>query len=140
MEAARWACGTSCRATLAWKNKASGFYGENHSTGGTPGTQHVVSERTQYNMLAEPRRHAGCDITLTGALRTHADNIGFPNRNSNMTGVDAMLTRGTSASRLRTATSSAGRIHRVGHRMSIESSGALVSARGGRHHAEDPTS
>ena len=78
---------------VAWKNKAAGFYA-NHSTGGNNWYNNTsYMNGTQYNMLASSFDSAGDvsgTITLTGA-KAHVmkNNIGFPNKNSNMGGVDA---------------------------------------------------
>jgi MYXO-CTERM domain-containing protein len=77
---------------VAWKNKASGFYA-NHSTGGNTWYNNTsFMNGTQYNMLASPAGDPNTTITLTGALaHVMRNNIGYPNRNSNMTGVDTMF-------------------------------------------------
>ena len=77
---------------VAWKNKASGFYA-NHSSGGNTWYNNTsYMNGTQYNMLASPPDDPNTTITLTGALaHIMRNNIGFPNRNSNMTGVDTMF-------------------------------------------------
>ena len=77
---------------VAWKNKASGFYA-NHSTGGNTWYNNTsFMNGTQYNMLASPAGDPNTTITLTGALaHIMRNNIGYPNRNSNMTGVDTMF-------------------------------------------------
>jgi len=74
---------------VAWKNKASGFYA-NHSTGGNNWYNNTsFMNGTQYNMLASPAGDPNTTITLTGALaHKMRNNIGFPNKNANMTGVD----------------------------------------------------
>jgi MYXO-CTERM domain-containing protein len=47
---------------------------------------------TQYNMLASPAGDPNTTITLTGALaHVMRNNIGYPNKNANMTGVDTMF-------------------------------------------------
>jgi len=77
---------------VAWKCKASGFYA-NHSTGGNNWYNNTsYNNGTQYNMLASSFDSSGSvtgTITLTGA-KAHVmrNNIGFPNDNSNMGGVD----------------------------------------------------
>jgi hypothetical protein len=54
---------------------------------------------TQYNMLASPADMPDVTITLTGTLaHIMRNNIGFPNRNSNMTGVDTMFNSWDSSS------------------------------------------
>jgi len=77
---------------VAWKNKASGFYA-NHSTGGNNWYNNTsYMNGTQYNMLASSFDSSGNvtgTITLTGA-KAHVmrNNIGFPDKNSDMGGVD----------------------------------------------------
>ena len=80
------------QGNVAWKNKASGFYA-NHSTGGNTWYNNTSFQNgTQYNMLASPADMPDVTITLTGALRhIMRNNLGFPNRNSNMTDVDTMF-------------------------------------------------
>jgi hypothetical protein len=77
---------------VAWRNKASGFYA-NHSSGGNTWYNNTsYNNGTQYNMLASPPNDPNTTITLTGAMaHIMRNNIGFPNRNSNMTGVDTMF-------------------------------------------------
>ena len=76
---------------VAWKNAASGFYA-NHSTGGNNWYNNTsYSNGTQYNMLASSFDASGNvtgTITLTGS-KAHVmrNNIGFPDKNSNMGGV-----------------------------------------------------
>jgi MYXO-CTERM domain-containing protein len=79
---------------VAWKNSAAGFYA-NHSSGGNTWYNNTsYSNGTQYNMLAssfaaDGRTIATAVITLTGTkVHIMRNNIGFPNKNSNMTGVD----------------------------------------------------
>jgi hypothetical protein len=80
---------------VAWKNKDSGFYA-NHSTGGNTWYNNTsYMNGTQYNMLASSFDSSGNvtgTITLSGA-KAHImrNNIGFPNRNANMGGVDTMF-------------------------------------------------
>ena len=82
---------------VAWKNKAAGFYA-NHSSGGNTWYNNTSYQNgTQYNMLAssfaaDGRTIATAVITLTGA-KAHImrNNIGFPNKNSNMNGVDTQF-------------------------------------------------
>jgi hypothetical protein len=76
---------------VAWKCKASGFYA-NHSAGGNNWYNNTsYNNGTQYNMLASSFDSSGVTgtITLTGA-KAHVmrNNIGFPNDNTNMGGVD----------------------------------------------------
>lgn len=77
---------------VAWKNKASGFYA-NHSSGGNTWYNNTsYSNGTQYNMLASPPDDPNTTITLTGSLaHIMRNNIGFPNKNTNMTGVDTQF-------------------------------------------------
>ncbi len=77
------------RNNVAWKNKAAGFYA-NHSSGGNTWLNNTAyNNRTQYNMLASPPDDSSQTIVLTGALaHKMRNNIGFPNKNSNMGGVD----------------------------------------------------
>jgi MYXO-CTERM domain-containing protein len=79
---------------VAWKNKASGFYA-NHSSGGNTWYNNTSYQNgTQYNMLAatfasDGKTIATDGITLTGSkVHIMRNNIGFPNKNANMTGVD----------------------------------------------------
>ena len=80
------------QGNVSWKNKANGFYA-NHSSGGNTWYNNTsFNNGTQYNMLASPPGEPNTTITLTGALaHIMRNNIGFPNRNSNMTGVDTMF-------------------------------------------------
>ncbi len=77
---------------VAWKNKASGFYA-NHSTGGNTWYNNTsFMNGTQYNMLASPAGAPDTTIVLTGSLaHIMRNNIGYPNKNANMTGVDTMF-------------------------------------------------
>jgi hypothetical protein len=80
---------------VAWKNKASGFYA-NHSTGGNNWYNNTSFQNgTQYNMLASSFDSSGNvtgTIVLTGSLvHVMRNNIGYPNKNSNMDGVDTMF-------------------------------------------------
>ncbi len=77
---------------VAWKNKASGFYA-NHSSGGNTWYNNTsFMNGTQYNMLASPAGAPDTTITLTGALaHIMRNNIGYPDKNANMTGVDTMF-------------------------------------------------
>jgi MYXO-CTERM domain-containing protein len=74
---------------VAWKNKASGFYA-NHSSGGNTWHNNTSFKNgTQFNMLASPPDDPNTTITLTGDLvHIMRNNLGYPNKNSNMTGVD----------------------------------------------------
>jgi len=83
------------RQSLAWKNAASGFYA-NHSTGGNDWYNNTsYMNGTQYNMLASSFDSSGNvtgTIILTGTkVHRMRNNIGFPNSNSNMGGVDTMF-------------------------------------------------
>ena len=74
---------------VAWKNKAAGFYA-NHSSGGNNWFNNTsYMNGTQYNLLASPAGDPNTTITLTGALaHKMRNNVGFPNKNTNMNGVD----------------------------------------------------
>jgi MYXO-CTERM domain-containing protein len=74
---------------VAWKNKAAGFYA-NHSSGGNTWLNNTsYSNGTQYNMLASPAGDSSSTIILSGSLvHKMRNNIGFPNKNTNMGGVD----------------------------------------------------
>jgi hypothetical protein len=74
---------------VAWKNKASGFYA-NHSSGGNTWFNNTsYMNGVQYNMLASPAGDTSQTITLTGdKVHRMRNNVGFPNKNSNMGGVD----------------------------------------------------
>ncbi|MDC0683025.1 right-handed parallel beta-helix repeat-containing protein [Sorangium atrum] len=78
------------RNNVAWKNKAAGFYA-NHSSGGNTWLNNTAyNNGTQYNMLASPPNDSGQAIILTGELAHRMrNNVGFPNKNSNMGGADA---------------------------------------------------
>ena len=77
------------RNNVAWKNVASGFYA-NHSSGGNDWFNNTsYSNGTQYNMLASDPSDSSITIILMGSLvHKMRNNIGFPNKNSNMGGVD----------------------------------------------------
>ncbi len=77
---------------VAWKNKAAGFYA-NHSSGGNTWLNNTsYMNSVQYNMLASPAGDTTMTIILSGALaHKMRNNIGFPNKNSNMGGVDTMF-------------------------------------------------
>src|SRR6185295_11830721 len=81
------------RNNVAWKNKAAGFYA-NHSTGGNTWYNNTsyMNSSAQYNMLASNFDSSGNvigPIVLTGSkVHIMRNNVGFPNRNSNMDGVD----------------------------------------------------
>ena len=78
------------RNCVAWKNRAAGFYA-NHSSGGNDWHNNTAyMNGTQYNMLASPPDDSSMTIILTGSLvHRMRNNIGFPNKNSNMGGVDS---------------------------------------------------
>jgi hypothetical protein len=83
------------RNSVAWGNRASGFYA-NHSAGGNDWFDNTSYDNgTQYNMLAsswdaEGNRTDG--VILTGDLiHRMRNNIGFPNDNTNMQGVDTQF-------------------------------------------------
>ncbi|HVT07756.1 MAG TPA: right-handed parallel beta-helix repeat-containing protein [Polyangia bacterium] len=77
---------------VAWKNGAAGFYA-NHSSGGNTWLNNTsYMNSVQYNMLASPADDTSMTITLTGALaHKMRNNIGFPNKNTNMGGVDSQF-------------------------------------------------
>ncbi len=77
---------------VAWDNRASGFYA-NHSSGGNDWFNNTsYNNETQYDMLASTWDAGGNrtdGVILTGNKAHHMrNNIGFPNKNSNMEGVD----------------------------------------------------
>jgi MYXO-CTERM domain-containing protein len=77
---------------VSWSNASSGFYA-NHSSGGNTWYNNTsYNNGTQYNMLASSFDSSGAvtgTITLSGALaHIMRNNIGYPNKNSNMGGVD----------------------------------------------------
>jgi hypothetical protein len=78
---------------VAWKNKAAGFYA-NHSAGGNTWYNNTSYKNgSQYNMLASSWDSAGNrtdGVTLTGSkVHVMRNNIGFPDKNVNMNGVDS---------------------------------------------------
>jgi MYXO-CTERM domain-containing protein len=77
---------------VAWKNKANGFYA-NHSSGGNTWYNNTsFMNGTQFNMLASPPNTPNTTITLSGAMaHIMRNNLGFPNKNTNMTGVDSVF-------------------------------------------------
>jgi MYXO-CTERM domain-containing protein len=78
------------RGCLAWGNRANGFYA-NHSLGGNTWYNNTsINNGTQYNMLAtDPVDSSGTKVILTGdKVHIMRNNIGFPNRNRDMEGVD----------------------------------------------------
>lgn len=78
---------------VAWKNKAAGFYA-NHSAGGNSWLNNTsYANGTQYNMLASSwdandNRTDGV-ILMGDKVHRMRNNVGFPNKNSNMQGVDS---------------------------------------------------
>jgi hypothetical protein len=88
------------RNCVAWKNRASGFYA-NHSSGGNDWYNNTAyNNGTQFNLLAstfaECKNVYQCNddlrqdgVTLSGP-KAHKmrNNIGYPNKNSYMNGVD----------------------------------------------------
>jgi hypothetical protein len=80
------------RNNVAWRNRAHGFYA-NHSSGGNTWHNNTsFNNGTQYNMLASPPDDPDTTIVLSGALaHIMRNNIGYPNRNSNMMGVDTQF-------------------------------------------------
>jgi hypothetical protein len=77
---------------VAWKNKASGFYA-NHSSGGNTWYNNTSFQNgTQYNMLASDPTDSSIKIILSGTLvHIMRNNIGYPNKNTNMEGVDTQF-------------------------------------------------
>jgi len=77
------------RNCLAWGNVASGFYA-NHSSGGNDWFNNTSYKNgTQYNMLASDPNDSSTTIILMGdKVHRMRNNVGYPNKNSNMTGVD----------------------------------------------------
>jgi Right handed beta helix region len=75
--------------SVAWKNVETGFYA-NHSSGGNDWFNNTsYMNGTQYNMLASDPTDSSTTIILMGTLvHKMRNNIGFPNKNANMTGVD----------------------------------------------------
>jgi MYXO-CTERM domain-containing protein len=79
---------------VAWGNKANGFYA-NHSAGGNTWYNNTSFQNgTQYDMLASSWngdvRTDG--VTLTGTkVHIMRNNIGFPNKNVSMNGVDTQF-------------------------------------------------
>jgi len=74
---------------LAWGNVASGFYA-NHSSGGNDWFNDTSYKNgTQYNMLASDPNDSSVTIILMGdKVHKMRNDIGYPNKNTNMTGVD----------------------------------------------------
>jgi len=77
---------------VAWKNRAAGFYA-NHSSGGNTWLNNTsYMNSVQYNMLASPAGDSATTIVLSGSLaHKMRNNVGFPNKNTNMSGVDSMF-------------------------------------------------
>jgi len=77
---------------LAWGNVATGFYA-NHSSGGNDWFNNTSYKNgTQYNMLASDPNDSSTMIILMGDKVHHMrNNIGYPNKNTNMDGVDTMF-------------------------------------------------
>ncbi|HEY3256309.1 MAG TPA: right-handed parallel beta-helix repeat-containing protein [Polyangiaceae bacterium] len=77
---------------VAWKNRAAGFYA-NHSSGGNTWLNNTsYMNAVQYNLLASPAGDSATTIVLSGALaHKMRNNVGFPNKNTNMSGVDSMF-------------------------------------------------
>ncbi|HYQ44681.1 MAG TPA: right-handed parallel beta-helix repeat-containing protein [Polyangiaceae bacterium] len=77
---------------VAWKNRAAGFYA-NHSSGGNTWLNNTsYMNAVQYNLLASPAGDPDTTIVLSGALaHKMRNNVGFPNKNTNMSGVDTMF-------------------------------------------------
>jgi hypothetical protein len=80
------------RGNVAWKNKAAGFYA-NHSSGGNDWFNNTSYKNgNQYNMLASPPGDSAATIILTGdKVHRMRNNIGYPNKNTNMGGVDTLF-------------------------------------------------
>ncbi|MEI9937631.1 MAG: right-handed parallel beta-helix repeat-containing protein [Pseudomonadota bacterium] len=80
------------RNNVAWKNRAAGFYA-NHSSGGNTWLNNTsYMNAVQYNLLASPAGDPDTTIVLSGSLAHEMrNNVGFPNKNTNMSGVDSMF-------------------------------------------------
>jgi hypothetical protein len=80
------------RNNVAWKNHAAGFYA-NHSSGGNTWLNNTsYMNGAQYDMLASPAGDSNSTIILTGNLvHRMRNNIGFPDKNTHMNGVDSMF-------------------------------------------------
>ena len=81
------------RNCVAWKNRAAGFYA-NHSSGGNTWINNTSWQNgTAFNMLASTWDAAGnrTDGVILKGSKVHIlrNNIGYPNKNTNMTGVDS---------------------------------------------------
>lgn len=81
------------RNCVAWKNRAAGFYA-NHSSGGNTWLNNTAWQNgVAFNMLAstwDANDNRTDGVILTGS-KAHIlrNNIGYPNKNTNMTGVDS---------------------------------------------------
>ncbi|HYP87319.1 MAG TPA: right-handed parallel beta-helix repeat-containing protein, partial [Polyangiaceae bacterium] len=77
---------------VAWKNRAAGFYA-NHSSGGNTWLNNTsYMNSVQYNMLASSPDDTSVTIILMGdKVHKMRNNVGFPNKNTNMSGVDSMF-------------------------------------------------
>src|SRR5262249_14555161 len=80
------------RNNLAWKNVAAGFYA-NPSSGGNEWFNNTsYMNRPQNNKRPGGPRRPSAMITLTGdKVHRMRNNIGFPNKNTNMMGVETMF-------------------------------------------------
>lgn len=81
------------RNCLAWGNRASGFYA-NHSSGGNDWFNNTSYDNgTQFNMLAstwDANGNRTDGVILMGELaHLMRNNVGYPNDNTNMQGVDS---------------------------------------------------
>ena len=81
------------RNCVAWKNGAAGFYA-NHSSGGNNWYNNTsYNNGVQFNLLASTWDASGnrTDGVVLSGSKAHVmrNNIGFPNKNSYMTGVDS---------------------------------------------------
>ena len=81
------------RNCIAWKNEVQGFYA-NHSSGGNTWYNNTSYKNgRQYDMLASTWNASGKrkdGVILTGSkVHIMRNNIGFPNNNKNMNGVDS---------------------------------------------------
>jgi Right handed beta helix region len=75
--------------SVAWKNTAAGFYA-NHSSGGNDWLNNTAyNNGTQFNLLASPSGNTSQTIILSGdKAHKMRNNVGYPNNNTNMGGVD----------------------------------------------------
>lgn len=81
------------RNSVAWGNRASGFYA-NHSAGGNDWFNNTSYRNgTQFNMLAsswDAQGNRTDGVVLTGdKVHRMRNNLGYPNDNTNMQGVDS---------------------------------------------------